>query len=282
MIRSILTPSLGTSADNAGFAAALAAARAFAAHIDVLHVRLDPVEVAVAMTPDTSVGTMTEGLMAQLERDAAEREARAHKAFAEFCAREKIGADAAKDAVSVEWHVEVGQEARRIAEHGLTADLIVAGRGDGSDATARTILETVLIETGRPLLIPAGPAFAMPRRAAIAWKPTAEAARAVAAALPFLERADDVAVLTVAESGGDDAQADRLVRYLARHGVRAAAERLEPREAGAPATLLAAARDRADLLVMGGYGHSRVREWVFGGFTQLALAEAPLPVLLAH
>jgi nucleotide-binding universal stress UspA family protein len=83
------------------------------------------------------------------------------------------------------------------------------------------------------------------------------------------------------ESGPHD-EAERLVRNLAWHGVAAGIERLKPSADGAASTLLAAAGDRAGLLVMGGYGHSRLREWVFGGFTRHALAEATLPVLMMH
>ena len=170
-----------------------------------------------------------------------------------------------------------------MATYGVASDLIVAPRATGEDVVARSILETVLLETGRPLVIPA--ASAMPasfERIAIAWKPTPQAARAVAAAMPFLARAKEVVVVTVEEQAAERDEADRLVRNLAWHGLAATTLRLKPGPEGAAATLLAGAGDRADLLVMGGYGHSRLREWVFGGFTQLVLADAPLPVLIAH
>ena len=289
MIKTILVPSLGTEADAAAFAAAAAVAGAFGAHIDAVHVRLDPVEVAVGMTPDTSAATMIEGVVDQLERDAQQRQEQAHQAFAQFCARENLaivaGASAAKDSASAEWHVEIGREPAWMARYGVAADLIVAARGGPEDATARTILETVLIETGRPLLIPvAGVAPAIPpQRVAIAWKATPQAARAVASALPFLMQAGETVLLSIDEGDAEDEDnADRIGRYLAAHGISAAAQRLKPGSAGGAATLLAAARERADLLVMGGYGHGRVYEWVFSGFTKLALAEAQLPILIAH
>jgi nucleotide-binding universal stress UspA family protein len=100
--------------------------------------------------------------------------------------------------------------------------------------------------------------------------------------MPLLARAKQVTVLAVAEAVEWDDAADRLVRSLAWHGIAARIERLAPGPEGAAATLLTAAGAQADLLVMGGYGHSRVREWVFGGFTQIALSDAPLPVLIAH
>ena len=170
-----------------------------------------------------------------------------------------------------------------MAAYGIAADLIVARRGTGEDTLARSTLETVLLDTGRPILIPA--AAAMPEsfeRIAIAWKPTPQAARAVAFAMPFLTRAKQIAVVTVEEKAEEGSDADRLARNLTWHGLAATTERLAPGPEGAAATLLAGLEGRADLLVMGGYGHSRLREWVFGGFTQQVLADAPLPVLLAH
>jgi nucleotide-binding universal stress UspA family protein len=118
---------------------------------------------------------------------------------------------------------------------------------------------------------------------AIGWKPERQCARAVAAAMPFIARAKKVVVLCVEEDdAGPRDEAERLVRSLAWHGVAAGIERLKPATDGAAAALLAAAADRAGLLVMGGYGHSRLREWVFGGFTRHALADAPLPLLMMH
>ena len=286
MIKTILVAATGTDSDNATFAAALAIARPFAAHLDVLHVKLDAVNTAVAMTTDAGSGALTAGLVQRLEQDARERETKAQEIFTQFCGGAGLalsGTPQGGEAASAEWHVESGEEARWMATYGVAADLIVARRGSGEDVAARSALEAVLLEAGRPILIPA--AAAMPatfERIAIAWKPTAQAARAVALAMPFLARSKEIAVVTVeeaAEAGGD---ADRLVRNLAWHGLTAKAERLTPAPDGPARTLLASLAGRADLLVMGGYGHSRLREWVFGGFTQQVLADAPLPVLLAH
>jgi nucleotide-binding universal stress UspA family protein len=165
----------------------------------------------------------------------------------------------------------------------MFADLIVTARGAEHDITNRSVLEAALIETGRPLLIPAGntPQSIIGGTVAIAWKASPQAARAVAAAMPFLVRATETVVMTVNAGDGDD-DADRLVHNLAWHGVRAMVDRLHAEDQDPAEMLLSAAGRRAQLLVMGGYGHSRVREWILGGFTQRVLADAPLPVLLAH
>ncbi len=88
--------------------------------------------------------------------------------------------------------------------------------------------------------------------------------------------------MSVEEEEGRRDDADRLVQSLAWHGFAATAERLTPGPREAAETLIAAACAKSELLVLGGYGHSRLREWVFGGFTQRILADAPLPVLIAH
>ena len=288
MIKTILVAATGGDSDAATFAAALAIARPFAAHLEVLHVRQDPVALAVAMTTDAGGGALASGVIEQLEKDARERERKAHEIFTRFCRGAGLAAISAPTptstaAPSAEWHVETGEEPRWMATYGVAADLIIAPRATGDDGFARATLEAVLLESGRPILIPA--ATAMPakfERIAIAWKPTAQAARAVAAAMPFLAQAREIVVATVEEAAEGREEADRLVRSLAWHGFAATALTLKPGAEGAAATLLAGIGNRADLLVMGGYGHSRLREWVFGGFTQHVLADAPLPVLIAH
>jgi len=289
MIKTILVAATGSDSDATTFAAALAIARSFAAHLEMLHVRQDPVALAVAMTTDAGGGALAAGLIEQLETDSQEREAKAHEIFTRFCADAGLAVisaptPASAPAPSAEWHVETGEEPRWMATYGVAADLIMASRGTGEEVIARATLEAVLLDSGRPILIPA--ATTMPatfERIAIAWKPTPQAARAVAAALPFLARARETVVITVEEEAVERGEeAGRLVRNLAWHGIRATTLQLKPGPEGDAATLLAGIGDHADLLVMGGYGHSRLREWVFGGFTQLVLAAAPLPVLIAH
>jgi nucleotide-binding universal stress UspA family protein len=288
MIKTILVPATGGDADAGCFAAALSIARDFSSHIDALHVRIDPVDIAVRMSTEGAGGVLLEGIIADLTRDADDRESRAHSAFTAFCAREalRLGASPgdADPKPSAQWYVETGQAVRRVVAYGMTSDLVVASRGvPGDDATARSILEAALLEAGRPLLIPANSTTApSPReRVAVAWKPTPQAARAVAYALPLLRRAREVTVVTVDEKEGRPDDVRRLVDYLARHGVRAAPRRLTPGPRGSAETLLQESAE-ADLLVMGGYGHSRLQEWVFGGFTQQVLADAPVAVLMAH
>jgi nucleotide-binding universal stress UspA family protein len=123
---------------------------------------------------------------------------------------------------------------------------------------------------------------AIPETMVIAWKPTRGAARAVAAAMPLLSVAKDIHILTVAEDAAvAGAGHCALTAALRWHGFRVAAGHL-PLAESVPDTMLAAARERNALLVTGAYGHSRLSEWIFGGFTRRVLAAAAVPVLMAH
>jgi len=286
MIRSILVTVTGDPMDAATLATAVAIARPFGAHLDVLHVRADPINAGMALATGGGDGAITAGLIEQLEADATQREAHAREGFERFCAETGLTVSAAPAAEpaapSAEFHAETGREPDWVAVYGRTSDLVVASRS-AEEPLGRSTLEAVLLETGRPLLIP-GPA-AMPaanERVAIAWKPVPQAARTVALAMPFLQHVIEVVIATVEETADERDEIDRLSRYLERHGLHSTVARMRPGPDGAAATLLSAIVGRADLLVMGGYGHSRVREWVFGGFTAHVLAGAPLPVLMAH
>lgn len=289
MIKTILVRATDEANVVAAYAAARCVARRFAAHIDALHVRLDPVETAVAMSTEGSGGTLLQGIIDSLERDADAGEAKARARFTTFCSDAGIAfiAEPAQSTArpSAMFHVETGQEARWICDYGRTADLIIAPRGTPSaDAVARSTLEALLLETGRPLLIPAAaePTSNICDHIAIAWKATPEAARAVAFAMPFLLHAVKVTILSVEEADGQRDGSARLLRYLGWHGITAHFERLAAGPDGGPAALLAAAKATSTLLVMGGYGHTKLREWVFGGFTKSVLDHAELPVMMAH
>ena len=146
----------------------------------------------------------------------------------------------------------------------------------------------ILVGCGRPLLlVPNAAVKSVGKIVAIAWKETAEAARAVTAAMPLLQRADHVLVLTADEARADPAAniraAERLAQALARHGINSEARRVPAGGEHASRALVGSAAEQgADLLVMGAYSHSRTRELVFGGFTRELLLSCDLPLLMLH
>jgi nucleotide-binding universal stress UspA family protein len=285
MIKTILTPATGLGGDLAVFKTALGIARGFGSHLQFLHVGVDPIEVLAAATASIDAGgggSVAGEWVEQLEAEAEEQARTAHGSVEEFCKGEAIPLDAQGNGsgISASWHREKGREAQWIPAYAREADLAVIGRtGEGGALTA------ALFDSGRPLLIPgSAPTGKVPESAVIAWKSTREAARAVNAAMPILEKCKRVTVITVAERGSDDTRStERLVVALRRHNANADARALRPGNAEPIDVLLNAAHDlSADLLVMGGYGHSRVREMIFGGFTERVLGGADLPVLIAH
>jgi nucleotide-binding universal stress UspA family protein len=181
--------------------------------------------------------------------------------------------------------VETGDEATYLAEHGRVADLIVAGRPREGETVAFDVLEVSLLHTGRPVLIV--PAVLPAQRSGtvvIAWKNKPEAARAVAAAQPLVAAAKKVIILAVEEgSGTAEPSCKRLRAALLWHNPNTSIERLtQDSRPCAEVVLDAAMAAEADVLVMGGYGHSRVREVIFGGVTEHVLAGAAVPVFMVH
>lgn len=288
MPKFILVRSTGGAADPPVFATALAVARGFGSHLAFLHVRPDVrQEFAALAAAEVGVVSAIGDTMERMEQEADRLEHDAERAWHDFCDREKLVQRRAPpaDGVSVEWINEIGADHAWIAECGRAADLVVAGRGHAMAGHAMEVLEAALMDTGRPVLIaPAEPPASVGRIVAIAWKDTREAAAAVNAALPFIAKAERVIILTVDEGNSDDDQSpERLQRALRWHNANVLVHRLVIEARSPSETLLRAVGNaESDLLVMGGYGHTRLREAVFGGFTRHVLERATLPVLMAH
>jgi nucleotide-binding universal stress UspA family protein len=175
------------------------------------------------------------------------------------------------------WREAEGEPGRLLAEAARTADLVIAGR---DDAGAFGITEELVAAAGVPVLVlPADTPEHLGRTVLAAWNGSREAARAAHDALPFLTRGAGLVVLcAVGKEAGEDL--DAAATMLARHGVPVRAERAGEPDAWAGEILLdRAAAHGADLLVMGAYGHTRLRELVFGGATRHMLSHAKLPVL---
>jgi nucleotide-binding universal stress UspA family protein len=180
--------------------------------------------------------------------------------------------------VSHEWRDAVANPTRLIIEMSRAADLIVTGSDD--DLTLghpeRCInLGDVVLQAGRPVLVAAkGVKRIFTNTALIAWKDTREARRAVVDALPLLCQANEVVVVTVDRDADTHTQEsmDDVIAFLRRHGVKAHSEIIKDKHESE--SLLSFARQvEAELVVSGAYGHSRVRELVFGGVTRSLLAE---------
>ncbi len=167
------------------------------------------------------------------------------------------------------------------------ADLFVATIPQLSNRHAwQALYEAVLFESGRPLFAvpPVCPARAELRTVLVAWNDSAQAVRALNGALPFLRRATRTVILTVeACEDEDDRGAADLAAHLDRHAVRVEVTRRRGSDAEAAGLIRAeAATISADLIVMGAYGHSRLREWVLGGASADVMDATDVPLLMAH
>ena len=150
----------------------------------------------------------------------------------------------------------------------------------------RGLIEALLMDSGRPLLIvPPGQDGFHAGRIILAWDGSARAARAAADALPFLRVAEVVDVVSVMgeKDLSDTVSGDGIVRHLDRHGVAATGLNVETQDGDVAQALRDAAdRSGADMIVMGGYVHSRLREMMFGGVTQSLLKQSPVPLFMSY
>ncbi|MFT3664101.1 universal stress protein [Piscinibacter sp.] len=192
------------------------------------------------------------------------------------------------DAAHVGWQECSGQPVAELTQRALCADLLLLGQrgadaGRDADLPA-DFVSSVLIASGRPAIVLPHVAAAPAKleRVLVAWKPTREAARAVTAALPILQRAQRVTVAAFDERGEAGAEAG-IVGYLRQHGVQAAFKREVAAGSGVGDQLLSLAADeQSELLVMGCYGHGRAREWVLGGASRTVIESMTIPVLMSH
>lgn len=176
-----------------------------------------------------------------------------------------------------EWRGAVDSPTRHLLDNVRAADLVVAGSGGNAFAGSphRSIdTGSLILNAGRPVLIAqSGSERLAAHRVLIAWKDTREGRRAVRDALPLLVDATDVLVATVDAEGGSDDRSGLgdVAAFLARHGVKVRTELIRDADADEAITRSAQAMN-ADLVVSGAYGHSRIRELVFGGVTRTLLA----------
>jgi nucleotide-binding universal stress UspA family protein len=291
-MKTILVLAGGGRTDKEVFDAALAVARPLGANLEFLHVRLEAVEAAIH-TPhvDYATGRALHAALVSLDVRAQERATAALHHFEELCERERIGVASRPSELSCagmsacwcEEHENAEAKIVRCARHN---DLVVVGRRSGSNGLPVDLLEQVLLRSGRPVLIaPDEPGRRRTGTALVCWKETAESARAVGAALPILAASRRVVIASVEEAGGQSSAQDlqHLAQRLAWNGIAA-----DPRWLGDSAQPAAdrlrslATEIDADLLVMGGYGHGRLREVFLGGCTQQFLDRCDRPVLLMH
>ncbi|MFT5393740.1 MAG: nucleotide-binding universal stress UspA family protein [Gammaproteobacteria bacterium] len=208
------------------------------------------------------------------------REAQIH------CDQRRSAFEAAVGTVGGAWFEADGPVVKMLCEHAYRYDLVVLGQHDYAigEASLFSSTEGVVLESGRPVLIipevTARPSVAT--QVLIAWTPSREATRSVHDAMPLLRNAGSVVLVTFNADEARSSSGPAMVAHLGAHGVNATHRNLECDDDVGKALLSCAAEHESDLIVMGAYGHSRLRELVFGGATRDVLKNMDVPVLMSN
>ena len=289
-IKTILVGASGGSASNGAIELACRLADRLRAHVEGLHVLIDP--IAVLASASAGEGFAFSGdVVAEMAEEADANAAQTKSSFKEIATRHHLPyrnpaqiAAARDGGPSVGWRAETGDPSHLVAERARFFDLIVLGRSSRVvDEPSSNTIEAVLARSGRPVLLaPAVPAATLGQALAIAWNGSPQAVRALAVSLPLLVAAESVLVITV----GDDSDSDipAVLDYLAWHGITAKHRQIPAVSSDSTGVLLlnAAQEAGADMLVMGGYGHKPWREALFGGVTRDIISTSLFPLLLMH
>ena len=230
------------------------------------------------------VGGMSLGTYRQ---DIAEEAKKARQIFETFMQKHDVPRSTeTTESLSFGWLDDVSEGESFIGSYGRVFDVIVMNRRDAKSSPLHDrAIESGLFESGRPILLsPPSPPRQIATNVLIAWNCSTEQARAIALAMPLLQKADRITVLTViGGTGVPGPSGEQLIRYLQRNGIVAAPMKVELDGRNTGEAILAAAQSLGcDLLIKGAYTQSRLRQWIFGGATQHVLANAALPVLLAN
>jgi nucleotide-binding universal stress UspA family protein len=254
---------------------AISLARAFDAHLAAVAFAYDEVPPALL------AGEVPPAWIAEYRKDAQHAAQAAVGAFEE--ATKRAGISAQGGWLPATFTGSADLFARMTRRFDLS---VIRQTAPGSSTPAPLIIEAALFQTGRPVLVvPYIQKTGLKLdRVMVGWDGSSSAARAAGDAMPFLERAKMVQVVVVSERGKSDeiAGAD-IAQHLARHGVTVEVKQIVAPDARPAEVLLSHAADTsADLLVLGGYGHSRLREFVLGGVTRSILETMTVPTLMAH
>jgi nucleotide-binding universal stress UspA family protein len=275
MIKDVMVHLDGTAADEVRLAAGNDIADVFHSHIVGLFLNVLP----VLIVPEDGIGSMQSAELLNQARTAGDK------------VEEKLSQRLTRLQKPVELrrfdilNDTAGDVAAREAR---TADVFVALRPNGASRGAEELVEGVLFGSGRHVwLLPTRKsAKAAFDRILVAWNGSRESARALAEALPYLHKAKEAVVVVIDETSATEGQAivgKDAINHLRHHGITAVLHRAIVRDNDIAATLIAEARRlKSDLIVMGGYGHSRLREWLLGGATYKLLHKSPVPLLIAH
>jgi nucleotide-binding universal stress UspA family protein len=275
MIKDIVV-NLGLGANDPATDYAVSMGEIFGAHVLGVAVSYEPV------IPGTVMGGIPPEI---IESQRAESNKKARAAIARFeQAAKRAGISMETRTIST----SISGAADQIGHIGRRFDLIVVGQPGRKDSLPDEVIdEGVLFESGRPVIfVPFIQKGGMKLdRIMVCWDGSRAATRAIADAIPLLKKAKQVEVVIISDKPNkkDEVPGADLGQHLARHGLKVDVKRITSPDIDVPSTILSYAADSsADMIVMGGYGHSRLREFVLGGATRGLLESMTVPVLMSH
>ena len=284
---SILAVTDGAAGSDTAMAAAIDLGQRFGARVECLHVANDPRDLLPYVGEGMS-GTALEQVMASVEASNARRREAIDVSFKRLCSDPGLPVVGPEETVAagrfaVCLNVVVGRQPEEIERLGRLNDVIVMAHPALTESDESASMDAALFGTGRPVIVvPAEAKKGFGSKVAVAWDGSREGALAATAALPLLQAAGEVVVIAALE-GGDEIEPSTLARYLAGHGVAAKTWSYTPGgETISEGLLDQADHAGADCLVMGAYGHSRLRERILGGATEGVLQRAKIAVLMMH
>jgi nucleotide-binding universal stress UspA family protein len=283
--RKFLLPLSSSASGEVALHTALMLTKMWNAHLLVLHIRVDSRDIA-PLAGEGMSGAMIEEMMTATEKESGSR---AHSLRDLFDMATEEHAVMVGDSVpggnepSASFAAVTGREEEIIAHQARLSDLtIVPHPQAGEDVASADALHAVLFDSGRPVLLsPIVRPGTIGKRIAVAWNGLSNSASALGSAMPFIRQAEAVRVLASDEYQKRGPSAADVVEYIAHHGVTADIANFQSIDRYVGAGLLAAAAEfDADLMVMGAYSSSRLRELILGGTTRYVLENAHLPVLM--
>jgi nucleotide-binding universal stress UspA family protein len=284
-VRKFFLPLSGPVSSEVALHTALLLTKRFNAHLEVLYIRTDTRDIAPLASEGMS-GAMIEQMITAAEKDGSSRTRMLQQLF--FAVTEMHAVSTAEPVFgtltpSASFTSVAGREDEIIAFNARLSDLtIVPHPGAGEDVASADALHAVLFDSGRPVLLaPLTRPVSIGKRIAVAWNGRSNGAAALGSAIAFIREAEAVRVLASPEYGRRGPTAEDVVKYIAHHGVTADIGSFSSIDREVGAGLLHAAEDfRADLMAMGAYSSSRLRELILGGVTRYVLENADLPVIM--
>jgi nucleotide-binding universal stress UspA family protein len=289
-IKSILACVDGAEGSKRVLETAITLGHTFSAYVEVFHVERPSTPIIPSFVEGGGLIAAAE-ITTAIAQEESDRRDHAKNLFQTMCVDAGLNIVDA-DCVDVEteagagfsWKLVSGFEPRELGHRGRLFDLIIMAKTDAQEGGVDSSqLEAALYDTGRLVFIAADDNIDMSKiQVAVAWDGSREAARSVGLAIPILEIANKVSVISVGDKGETIGASD-LCRYLSRHGIASEYVPITKNGTSIARHLIDESRNlKVDLLVMGAYGHSAVREYLFGGVTRELLESGELPLLLAH